>query len=104
MKLPVDNDLLGAIHEVNLMYLLLLQKMARQGHDGLDLSKDAQAWLKGRSQADLARLARKSMLVCCMSFKAEAVLAALSKDMAGDLAALRWKRSQDAAPVLVAAA
>ncbi|MFY2610815.1 flagellar transcriptional regulator FlhD [Achromobacter xylosoxidans] len=104
MKPPVDNDLLGAIYEVNLMYLQLLQKMVRQGQEGMDLREDVKAWLSGRSAADLARLAHNSTLVCSMSCKAENVLAVLAKDMTADMAGLRWKRDLVAAPVLVATA
>lgn len=61
MKLPVDYDLLGVIQEVNLMYLLLLQKMARQGHGGraVRATLETQPGWGARAGGGLIRKARR---------------------------------------------
>ncbi|ANY18534.1 hypothetical protein L540_08085 [Bordetella pseudohinzii] len=100
---PADLHLLDAIHEVNLMYLTVLQRMAKEGSERLGLNEHVRAWLESCSQDDLGHLARKSMLLCSMSLSGEAILAALAQDVTGTLAGLRCKRRQAEASVLAEA-
>ena len=64
--MPRSTELLRDIHETNLMYLLLLQRIARSGNAaaiaGMQLSVEACAWLTRQNHEDLARLAAAA---CC---------------------------------------
>lgn len=102
--MPNSPDLLRDIHEANLMYLLLLQRMARSG-DGASLAGSPMSartcqWLAELQPAALARLARSSVLLAQLNVAPHLLLSALSQGIVATLAA----RSQpEPAPPLATA-
>lgn len=84
-------ELLRDIHETNLMYLLLLQRLARTGNlqalAGLQISVEASRWLVGLRHEDLTRLARCSVLLAQLDLAPHRLLTALSQGMDATLAA-----------------
>lgn len=89
--MPRSTELLRDIHETNLMYLLLLQRMARSGNlpalAGMQISVQACQWLAALAPQDLARLSRCSVVLAQLSLEPHLLLAALSQGMDATLAA-----------------
>ncbi|CAB3720483.1 Flagellar transcriptional regulator FlhD [Achromobacter deleyi] len=89
--MPRSAELLRDIHETNLMYLLLLQRLARTGNlqalAGLQISAKACQWLVGLKHEDLTRLAKCSVLLAQLNLEPHLLLAALSQGMDATLAA-----------------
>ncbi|MFD4836700.1 flagellar transcriptional regulator FlhD [Achromobacter sp. NPDC058515] len=89
--MPKSPELLRDIHETNLMYLLLLQRLARAGDTsalaGRQLSPQAGEWLAALPAADLVKLARCSVLLAQLSLPPDLLLSALSQGMDATLAA-----------------
>ncbi|WP_241050749.1 flagellar transcriptional regulator FlhD [Achromobacter xylosoxidans] len=89
--MPRSTELLRDIHETNLMYLLLLQRMARTGNlpalAGMQISVQACQWLAALAPEDLARLSRCSVVLAQLSLEPHLLLAALSQGMDATLAA-----------------
>ncbi|AMG35340.1 flagellar transcriptional regulator FlhD [Achromobacter xylosoxidans] len=89
--MPRSTELLRDIHETNLMYLLLLQRMARTGNlpamAGMQISERACQWLAGLRHEDLARLARSSVVLAQLNLEPHLLLATLSHGMQATLAA-----------------
>lgn len=89
--MPRSAELLRDIHETNLMYLLLLQRMARTGNlpalASMRISAPACQWLAALTPQDLARLSRCSVVLAQLHLEPDLLLAALSQDMDATLAA-----------------
>ncbi len=89
--MPRSTELLRDIHETNLMYLLLLQRMARTGNlpamAGMQISERACQWLAGLKHEELARLAKSSVVLAQLNLAPHLLLATLSQGMAATLAA-----------------
>lgn len=88
--MPNPTELLRDIHEANLMYLLLLQRIARSG-DAVELSRlqmspKASQWLAELEPAALTRLARSSVLLAQLKLAPHVLLSALSQGMDATLA------------------
>lgn len=88
--MPKSTELLRDIHEANLMYLLLLQRIARQGNadevSGLHMSAQACRWLADLEPAALTRLARSSVLLAQLKLAPHSLLSALSQGIDATLA------------------
>lgn len=84
-------ELLRDIHETNLMYLLLLQRMARTGNlpvlAGMQISAQACRWLADLKPDDLTRLSRCSVVLAQLTLEPPLLLAALSQGLDATLAA-----------------
>lgn len=81
--MPRSTELLRDIHETNLMYLLLLQRMARaDAHAdpiaGQDMSAKAREWLAALQPDELVKLARCSVLLAQLDLSPHVLLSALS--------------------------
>lgn len=80
--MPKSAQLLHDIHETNLMYLLLLQRMARAGDTasiaGTAVSERACRWLAAQGTDDLVKLAQSSVLLARLDLPAHELLSALS--------------------------
>ncbi|CAB3816587.1 flagellar transcriptional regulator FlhD [Achromobacter sp. SIMBA_011] len=89
--MPRSTELLRDIHETNLMYLLLLQRMARAGNlpalAGMQISERACQWLAGLRHEDVARLAKSSVVLAQLNLPPHLLLATLSQGMEATLAA-----------------
>ncbi|CAB3632991.1 MAG: flagellar transcriptional regulator FlhD [Achromobacter pulmonis] len=89
--MPQSTELLRDIHETNLMYLLLLQRIARSGNlsalTGMQVSVQACEWLARQELDDLTRLSRCSVMLAQLSLEPRLLLAALSQGMEAPLAA-----------------
>lgn len=89
--MPRSTELLRDIHETNLMYLLLLQRMARTGNlpamAGMQISERACQWLAGLKHEELARLAKSSVVLAQLNLAPHQLLATLSQGMEATLAA-----------------
>lgn len=89
--MPRSTELLRDIHETNLMYLLLLQRMARTGNlpamAGMQISERACQWLAGLKHEELARLAKSSVVLAQLNLAPHLLLATLSQGMEATLAA-----------------
>lgn len=89
--MPSSPQLLRDIHETNLMYLLLLQRLARTGNAsamaGLQISAQACQWLASRQYEDLVKMARCSVMLAQLNLESELLLSALSHGMDATLAA-----------------
>ncbi|WMD22008.1 flagellar transcriptional regulator FlhD [Achromobacter seleniivolatilans] len=89
--MPSSTELLRDIHETNLMYLLLLQRLARTGDasaiSGLQISEQACQWLASRQYEDLVKMARCSVMLAQLNLESELLLSALSHGMDATLAA-----------------
>ena len=88
--MPRSTELLRDIHETNLMYLLLLQRIARSNAAaiaGMQLSVEACAWLTRQNHEDLARLARCSVLLAQLNMAPALLLSMLSQGMGATLRA-----------------
>ncbi|MFY2843789.1 flagellar transcriptional regulator FlhD [Achromobacter ruhlandii] len=89
--MPQPTELLRDIHETNLMYLLLLQRMARTGNlpalAGMQISAQACRWLADLKPDDLARLSRCSVVLAQLTLDPRLLLAALSQGIDATLAA-----------------
>ena len=88
--MPKSTELLRDIHETNLMYLLLLQRLAREGNTaalgGAPVSEQACRWLAGQGREDLARLAQSSVLLARLDLPPHLLLSALSQGLDATLA------------------
>lgn len=79
-----STELLRDIHEINLMYLLLLQRVARSGETaavGLAMSADASRWLAELRPDELIKLARSNILIGQLNVAPHILLTALSQGM-----------------------
>ncbi len=89
--MPRSTELLRDIHETNLMYLLLLQRMARTGNlpamAGMQISERACQWLAGLKHEELARLAKSSVVLAQLNLAPHLLLATLSQGMEATLPA-----------------
>ncbi|MBB1593024.1 flagellar transcriptional regulator FlhD [Achromobacter sp. UMC46] len=89
--MPKSTELLRDIHETNLMYLLLLQRLARTGNApamaGLQISEHACQWLAALSQNDLIKMSRCSVLLAQLDLAPHLLLSALSQGIDATLAA-----------------
>ena len=89
--MPRSTELLRDIHETNLMYLLLLQRIARSSNAaaiaGMQLSVEACAWLTRQNHEDLARLACCSVLLAQLNMAPALLLSMLSQGMGATLRA-----------------
>lgn len=83
--MPQSTELLRDIHESNLMYLLLLRRMARSGNPsalaGVQVSARACEWLARQDLDNLTRLSRCSVVLAQLSLEPPLLLAALSQGM-----------------------
>lgn len=88
--MPRSTELLRDIHETNLMYLLLLQRMARAGNAaalaGLQISQHACLWLAALQHEDLVKMSRCSVLLAQLDLAPHTLLAALSQGIDATLA------------------
>jgi Flagellar transcriptional activator (FlhD) len=89
--MPKSSELLRDIHETNMMYLLLLQRLARTGNAdalaGLQISQQACQWLAALSRDDLAKMSRCSVLLAKLDLAPHLLLSALSQGIDVTLAA-----------------
>ena len=89
--MPNSTELLRDIHETNLMYLLLPQRMARTCDAttlaGMQMSPRACQWLAILEPHALTRLARSSVLLAQLNVAPHLLLSALSRGMDATLAA-----------------
>ncbi|KGD86923.1 transcriptional regulator [Achromobacter sp. RTa] len=89
MPKPQPTELLRDIHETNLMYLLLLQRLAREGNAGAAgarASDQACRWLAGQSRQELVKLAQSSVLLARLDLPPRLLLSALSQGLDATLA------------------
>jgi hypothetical protein len=87
--MPKSTELLRDIHETNLMYLLLLQRLARAGDPasaGVPMSDQACRWLAGRGHEELVKLAQSSVLLARLDLSPDMLLSALSQGLDATLA------------------
>ncbi|MGE8685973.1 MAG: flagellar transcriptional regulator FlhD [Achromobacter sp.] len=87
--MPTPTELLRDIHETNLMYLLLLQRMAREGHAGMagtPASEQACRWLAEQGRPELVKLAQSSVLLARLDLPPHQLLSALSQGLDATLA------------------
>ncbi|WP_454669002.1 flagellar transcriptional regulator FlhD [Achromobacter kerstersii] len=81
--MPRSTELLRDIHETNLMYLLLLQRLARSGEAGavagVPLSPEACLWLAALQPEALVKLAQNSVLLAQLNLAPHLLLTALSQ-------------------------
>ncbi|CAB3627099.1 Flagellar transcriptional regulator FlhD [Achromobacter pestifer] len=88
--MPRSTELLRDIHETNLMYLLLLQRMARTGNAaamaGLQISQPACQWLAALQHDDLVKMSRCSVLLAQLDLAPHMLLSALSQGIDATLA------------------
>lgn len=80
--MPRSTELLRDIHEINLMYLLLLQRLARSGETaaaGLEMSDKASRWLAGLRPDEVVKLARSNVLLGQLDVAPHTLLTALSQ-------------------------
>ena len=84
---PADNSLLADIREVNLSYLLLVQRMLRDDYAAsmfrLGFSNEVADILLRLSPAQLVKLASSSSLICRFRFDDYNLLSALTQDVLG---------------------
>nr|WP_315845964.1 flagellar transcriptional regulator FlhD [uncultured Achromobacter sp.] len=89
--MPKSTELLRDIHETNLMYLLLLQRLARTGNApamaGLQISPHACQWLAALSPENLIKMSRCSVLLAQLDLTPHLLLSALSQGIDATLAA-----------------
>jgi flagellar transcriptional activator FlhD len=83
--MPKSTELLRDIHETNLMYLLLLQRLARSGNTaamaGTPISEQACRWLAAQGHAELVKLAQSSVLLARLDLPPDQLLSALSQGL-----------------------
>ncbi|MCY1550180.1 Flagellar transcriptional regulator FlhD [compost metagenome] len=88
--MPKSTELLRDIHETNLMYLLLLQRLAREGNTpalgGTPVSEQACRWLAGQGREALVKLAQSSVLLARLDLPPHLLLSALSQGLDTPLA------------------
>jgi len=90
--MPRSTELLRDIHEINLMYLLLLQRLARAGEAsameaGVPLSPNACLWLAALPPEALVKLAQNSLLLAQLNLAPHLLLSALSQGIDTTLSA-----------------
>ncbi len=82
-----ENQLLDDIHEVNLSYLILAQRLLKEkknvGMYRLGIREDVAETLIGLSPAQIIRLANSSSLLCGFRLNDYELLKTLSKDVLG---------------------
>lgn len=82
-----DNQLLDDIHEVNLSYLILAQRLLKKnksvGMYRLGINEDVAETLMELSPAQIVRLASSSSLLCNFRLNDYDLLKTLSKDVLG---------------------
>lgn len=84
-----NQSLLGDIHEINLSYLMLAQRLLRDdyatGMARLGLNEDVAEMLLSLSPAQLVRLAGTGSVVCSFRLNDYELLSALSRDVLGGI-------------------
>lgn len=101
--MPRSTELLRDIHEINLMYLLLLQRLARSddatAEAGLEMSAQARQWLAALPPNDLVKLARSSLLLAQLDLPPHLLLSALSQGIDAALTTRARTELQAPAPM-----
>lgn len=100
--MPRSTELLRDIHEINLMYLLLLQRLARDADAsalaGVPLSREACLWLAALQPEALVKQAQNSVLLAQLNLAPHLILAALSQGIDTTLSARAATELPDAKP------
>lgn len=85
----LNQDLLADIHEVNLSYLMLAQRMLRDdqatGMARLGFDEDVATLLLQLSPAQLVRLASSGSVICGFRLNDYELLSALTRDVLGGI-------------------
>ncbi|MGE4434663.1 flagellar transcriptional regulator FlhD [Achromobacter sp.] len=74
--------MLEHIYEMNLNYLLLVRRVAREEESRLSqlgISSEAAHWIRSQPMARIAKLARSSFLICRMNVSSSEILLALAR-------------------------
>lgn len=85
----LNQDLLADIHEINLSYLMLAQRMLRDdyatGMARLGFDEDVASLLLQLSPAQLVRLASTGSVICSFRLNDYELLSALTRDVLGGI-------------------